>query len=393
MKTTIRHLQGDEILETLYTLNSYSLHASPPFRNKEEWLAIVRERKGMVCFAVFEDESPVSVAVSTPMTQNMRGKLFPVSGVWGVSTFPSGRRKGYCRQTMANVLSAERDSGKAFSNLYPFRESFYERLGYVSFPLSKIARLTAQSLSPLLKMDLDGEIKLQLIGGAYNTYRDYLTDMRLHTHGMAVFDFGDQARANQNLQWTTMAVFDGKTEGLMLYRILGEEVTKYSFSASRFYYQTSRARYLMLNWIARHIDQAEQIELWLAQDEYPETWLADTQIRVESAIRPAMSRVLDVEKMAGMNVGEGSFSARIIDSLCPWNESVWRFESNAGKLQVSKTSAADCELTIQGLTALIAGIYDPEDIPLRGWGSTDPPEQSIQQKMFPKLNPFLHEYF
>jgi len=45
-------------LEALYTLNSYSLHPSPSLQNKEEWMGIGRERKGMTCFAVFEDEAP-----------------------------------------------------------------------------------------------------------------------------------------------------------------------------------------------------------------------------------------------------------------------------------------------------------------------------------------------
>ena len=393
MDITTRQLEGDELLESLYELNSYSLHASPPFQNKEEWMEIVRERQGKTCFAVFEGETPVSIVVSTPLTQNMRGKLFPASGVWGVSTAPSARRKGYCREAMARLLSAERDSGKVFSNLYPFRESFYERMGYVSFPLTKIARLTTQSLPPLLKMDLVGDLKLQYIGEAYETYREYLAEMRQNRHGMAMFDFGDPGRARQNRLWTTLATFDGKIEGVMLYCILGEEVTKYNFAAYRFYYQTSRARYLMLNWIARHIDQAERVEIWLSDDEYPETWLADLQVKVESAIRPAMSRVLDIEKISGLSVGEGSFKARISDPLCPWNEGCWRFESGNGGLQLSKVSTADCDLTIQGLTSLIAGVHDPQDFPLRGWGSPDLDLQSSLREMFPRKNPFMHEMF
>jgi predicted acetyltransferase len=307
MKISIRHLQGEQLLEVLYTLNSYSLHPSPPLENKEEWYSIVRERQGMNCHALYEDDTPVSVAVSTPMTQNMRGKLYPASGVWGVSTFPSGRRKGYCSQVMSSLLSSEHDTEKAFSNLYPFRESFYERLGYVSFPLTKIARLKTLSLAPLLKMKTGGEISLQPIGAVYDNYREYLTEMREHRHGMAFFDFGDRAGANKNIFWTTLAVFDGKVEGIMLYRILGEEVTKFKFEAIRFYYRTSRARYLLLNWIARHIDQTSRAEVWLPEDEYPETWLADIQVKVDTAVRSAMSRVLNVENIGGMQVGEGNF--------------------------------------------------------------------------------------
>jgi predicted acetyltransferase len=393
MNIIVRHLQGEEMLNTLYNLNSYSLHPSPPLQSKDEWMGVVRERQGMNCFAVCEDDIPISVVVSTPMTQNMRGKLFPANGVWGVSSLPSARRKGYCRQAMRSLLEADRESGKVFTNLYPFRESFYERLGYVAFPLMKIARLETQSLSPLLKMGLEGEVKLQYVGEAYDSYREYLVEMRLSQHGMALFDHGDLGRIKQNLFWVATAEFDGRIEGLMMYRILGEEVTKYNFMAGRFYYQTSRARYLLLNWIARHIDQANWAEIWLSQDEYPETWMADMQVKIEASIRPAMSRVLDIEQISGMEAGQGNFSAKVIDPLCPWNEGAWRFESDQGKLRVQKSSTSDCELTIQGLTALISGIHEPQDIPLRGWGNSDATVQAIQREMFPRMNPFMHEMF
>ncbi len=393
MKTTVCQLHGDEMLETLYALNSYALHASPPLQNKDDWMAIVRERKGMVCLAACEDEKPVSVAVATPMTQNMRGQLFSANGIWGVSTDPAARRKGYCRQIIGSLLETGHGSGMAFSNLYPFRESFYERLGYVSFPLVKIARFATLSLAPLLKMEAEGEMILQLIGDAYEAYRTYLTWMRLHTHGMAFFDYGDRGRAHQNLLWVASANFEGKTEGIMLYRTMGDDVTRYRFVASRFYYRTSRARYLLLNWMARHIDQTDQVELWLPEDEYPETWLTDMEVKVETALRPAMCRVLDVERINGMRVGKASFSVRITDPICPWNEGAWHFESQHGRLQVSKSNAAEGELTIQGLSALIAGTHNPQDLPIRGWGCHDPALQATLQQMFPRMRPYLHEMF
>jgi hypothetical protein len=180
---------------------------------------------------------------------------------------------------------------------------------------------------------------------------------------------------------------------LMLYRLTGEEPTKFNFIAVRFYYQTSRARYLFLNWIARHIDQADRAELWLSPAEFPETWLADFQLKVEVAIRPAMTRVLDVAKIGGMQVGPGRFSARILDPLCPWNEAAWQFACQGGALQVSKTTTADCDLSIQGLSALIAGTIDPADLPLRGWGDPGPAVQAAQRNLFPPRIPYMHEVF
>ena len=390
---SIRQIQNQEMLDVLYSLTQYSLHPSPPFENKEEWDENVRGRKGVTCFATFENEKPVSVAVSTAMTQNIRGKLYPAAGVWGVSTDPVGRRKGYCRKTIASLLEEDRKAGAVFSNLYPFRESFYERMGYVAFPLTKIAKFSPASISSTLKMELDGEIELKLIGEAYETYREYLSNMRNSQHGMALFDEGALSPANRNRLWIAIARFNGNIEGLMLYRLIGEEVTKYNFRAIRFYYQTSQAKYLLLNWIARHVDQANRVELWLAENEYPELWISDIDVTVESAVRPAMSRVLDVEKIGVMNTGNGSFAAKIIDTICPWNEGVWQFECINGYLHVSKATLADCELSIQGLSALVTGTRDPQDFHILGWGNPNSDLQSIMREMFPAARPFLHENF
>ena len=115
MNNIVRELHGEELFEALYSLNQYSLHSSPPFQNLEEWMAVVRPRKGMTCHAAMAEKKPLSIAVSSAMTQNVRGKLFPASGVWGVSTDPSARRKGYCRQVMASLLAAECETGKVFT--------------------------------------------------------------------------------------------------------------------------------------------------------------------------------------------------------------------------------------------------------------------------------------
>jgi len=390
---SIRTLQGEELLDVIYNFQMYAFHASPPYANKEDWAKVARERKGVTYHALYEDDRAVAGAASTAMTQNVRGNLYPAGGVWGVVTLPAARRKGYSKQVLASLLSAEKEAGKVFSNLYPFRESFYERLGYVTHPIPIIARLSPPSLAPLLRKDFGGEVELQLIGEAFETYRDYLEKMRLRTHGMAFFDVGDKMVAQQNRLWAALAKVNGEIEGLMLYKLQGEEVTKFNFAAYRFYYTTSHGRYLLLDWIARHIDQADKAEIWLPAYEHPETWLADIQVKIESQVRAPMSRILNVAKINGMETGAGNFSARIIDPLCPFNEGNWKFETINGRLHVSKTDRADCELSIQGLTALVFGTHDPQDFPLREWGNPTAGIQSIMRVMFPKLMPFLHENF
>ena len=238
-KVTIRPVVGDEMLEIAYWMSSYAFRPSPPFPNKEERLELIRTRKGIDYFALFEDDAPAAVAASTPLTQNVRGKVYPMSGIYNVVTHPGYRRKGYSRQVLAALLSTVRDKGWAFTCLYPFRESFYQRLGYITFPQARIAKFSPSTLQPLLKEDLAGELEIIMIKDGYQVYRDWLYDIQPSVHGMGIFQYDNQASAAANQSWVAIAREEGEPIGLMLYALKGEEVTRFNFRAQRFIYKNS----------------------------------------------------------------------------------------------------------------------------------------------------------
>ena len=69
-----------------------------------------------------------------------------MGGVADVSTHPKARRKGYIRQLMRFIYEQLKNQGYVLSCLYPFRESFYERLGYVTFPQTRQAIIKTTDL-------------------------------------------------------------------------------------------------------------------------------------------------------------------------------------------------------------------------------------------------------
>ena len=393
--TTIRQLHGDEMLEAMNGLNAYAFRESPPFADKAEWQEVMRHREGFVYYSLLEDDAPVAGAASSAMTQHVRGALLGAGGIWAVVTHPAARRKGYSRAIMTRLLAAVRDAGQPLSCLYPFRESFYERLGYVAFPLPRVAKLTPLSLVPLLDRDLGGRVDLELIGDAFDTYLDYLRTLRQRTHGMAIFDYPDHFSARRNNFWLAVARVGGQVAGVMLYDLRGPDIGDFTLRAFRFYYDSAQAKYLLLQWIARHADQASQAEISLAPFELPETWLADIKVTTQSDVRAPMGRVVNVAGLGGMHTGPGRFAARIADPLCPWNEKAWQFETVDGLLQViaADASAAGCDLSIQGLAALVYGTHDPGDFAIRGWGNPTPELQAAMRSIFPPMIPHLHERF
>jgi predicted acetyltransferase len=391
--TTIREIQGDEMLEVMYALTSYALNPSPPLPDKAERQEIFKGRDRVTYFALYEEGTPVACAASAPMTQQVRGAMFGMGGIWGVATHPAARRKGYCRSVLARLWAAVRERGQGLSCLYPFRESFYERLGCATFPQPRTVKFAAAALAPLSKRELGGAVRQVLIGDGFDAYRDYVLEMRQRVHGMALFDHPDRARAQRNTTWLALAEVDGEPIGVMLYDLKGDRPTEYNMRVSRFYYRTSQGRYLLLGWIARHIDQAHQVEMTVPPFELPETWLADMAVEPEPIFRAPMGRVLDVGQIGGMGTGPGRFAARVSDPLCPWNEGVWALETVDGRLEVSAGKEPECELSIQALAALIYGTHVPDDFFYRGWGNPSPEVQETMRGMFPPRLPYLHEYF
>lgn len=152
MKTiNIREVTGKEKIDVMHSLNTYAFRESPPVGERDTFEAMINARKGSTVFGLFENNNPAASSASTRMTQNVRGKLFGARGIWGVATAPQFRRNGYSRQVLQALLEANHLTGAAFSTLYPFRGSFYERLGYVTFPVPKMAKFKPENLSGLLK--------------------------------------------------------------------------------------------------------------------------------------------------------------------------------------------------------------------------------------------------
>src|SRR5207302_422047 len=144
---------------------------------------------------------------------------------------------------------------------------------------------------------------------------------------------------------------------MMLYTITGEEEDR-EMEVPCFFYDDSPGKYLLLAWFARHIDQVKHIKLHLPSAELPETWLPDLRPTIQAEEAP-MARIITVADIGGMRCGGGKFSARISDPICPWNNDTYHFTSVDGTLQVNITTQADCQLTIQGLTALVYGTHNP----------------------------------
>jgi predicted acetyltransferase len=390
---TMRFITHEEQATLYAPITEYSFRGSPPVNTEAERLERLQYNIERQIIVMFEDDTVVAAVGVVPMTQNVRGKIYGMGGIAPVATLPQARRKGYARTLMREQYKKMREQGFPFTGLHPFRESFYERMGYITFPQIRVARFNSATLTPMLRLAVPGEVSFGLLRDHFEEYRAYTLERQQHIHGMSYFPpvLATRMRDKDEL-WLATARRDGQVVGVMTYKITGFRET---MQAGNFFYTDNAAKYLLLDWIARHTDHVQQVELSLPAYERAETWFSDMDIKFSTTDWvTAMGRVLDVAAIGGMTVGAGSFTALISDEYCDWNNGVFKFEADAnGCLQVSQTQAApDCSLTINGLSALIFGTHDAADFVWRGWTDGIPADTlAVMERMFPRAAPHMHE--
>lgn len=373
---------------------SYAFYPTPPIQKEADLQKRLEATEGYNHYLVlYEDDTPASCGAAGPMAQNVRGSLVDTAGVFMVATHPNYRRKGYSYVLLKELLNGLYEQGFGFSALYPFKEKFYERLGYANWPSAIHAEINIQALAPLLKYPFENELELMEFIPNIALYHEFMQLYQQQTHGAAIFKKDLPPDPERHQSWMLVARDKGKLDGLMLYTTKGEQATNFTFNISRFYPLSEKARYQFLQWISRHIDQTSTVKMVLPPFEHPNTWYDDLKIKLDARAFSPMGRVVDIQKLNGLAVGDGRFTARIVDPICPWNEGLWAFSSQDGVLQVSRSNQADCWLGIQGLSALVFGGIPPESFPFRGWGEFSASTLEQIKRLFSPQIPYLHEYF
>lgn len=392
---SIREISGDEYVSTGRAVADYAFGASPTERDLDALREHVQYNIEARNLVAFDGDQPQATVTSHAMTQNIRGRVMTMGGVAAVASMPSGRRRGAVRQLMEECFRLQHESDMAVSALYPFRDSFYERMGYVGFPKPRFLTLKPESLAPLLRLDKPGTCDQVSMKAGFDEWREFLERYQARTHGFALKHVSNAlSLKHSNDWWIAFARHNGHIEGAMTFKI-----TDYGgkLSAGTFYTTSIIGRYQLLDWVGRHTDQVKEAVIELAPDEYPELWFRDLEASVTCGVEHSwpgpMGRVIDVRGLSGISVGPRQISLDVSDAHCPWNHGTFTLASDEGRLVVEKGGAADTNLTIQGLSALVFTGHDPANFQFRGWGDPDAETQHALRALFPTVVPDMHETF
>ncbi len=389
----IKEFQGqdDEALEMAF----YAFYPTPGDVEKIKKMAPYF--KDDTSFVLFENNKPVSALICKPIPQNVRGLINQMCGIQNVATNPEARGKGYSKILMKKAFEHMKEKDYVFSTLYPFKESYYEKFGYISFPQVRTAIFSPKQIVTLLKKDLPGGVERYSFKDGFEIYEKFLKEIQNSIHGMGIKHTTEIIRYKDNSnEWVAIAQNNGKVVGIMTYKITGfwKEI-----KVRDFFYSSSLGKYLLLQFLAVHADQVKEIHITIKPDEFPETWINDTfwgdngKIISREWVPSCMGRIIQIEKLSNLKVGEGSISVSISDDYCDWNNKSFTLKSDDGVLEITETDHSECELTIQGLSAIVYGCYNLDDFEFKGWGSLTDDYKIKIEKLFPKKSPFLYADF
>lgn len=395
----IRLLTPEEDMHLM--IDDYAFRATPHAPAPEE-----EQRKHLPYLAntrlphAFDAEgTPVARLSIYPQTMNVRGKMLTAGGVGGVASLPNGRRGGMVRALMETSFGYMHEDGQAVSGLYPFRESFYQRLGYAGWVRPLWAKVNPADLHPLLQTERGGSVRWGRIADHWDDWSSFIRVAQGIVHGFTISDppRGDLPK-QRNSRWVVLVEEDGRLTGGMSYRITGYTG---SMVIPVFLPLTVNARYAMLEWVARHVDQVKEARIQLMPGSWPELWMHDVEAhacsRDEEAWAAPMGRIISIDGLSGIGAGDGEIAIDVVDEQCPWNAGTWTFRGTGGVLEVAQGGTATAMLPIQALSSLVFNGSgpgsEPETFRYRGWGEVDAATAETLRALFPPALPYIYDQF
>ncbi|MBC8530603.1 GNAT family N-acetyltransferase [Gehongia tenuis] len=343
----------------------------------------------------FEGDELIGQVLFTPYRLQVRGRALPAKFLCGVSVWPERRGGGVTTKLMAAALAALRAEGVPIAPLSPFSPDFYRRYGFEVLASGyqgacELSRITARpGGGERFVRDPGTPAMLQAYRAFAKNYggvilrdekeMDYVMGDNALEGGSAVAllrggreapagsgtpgGSGDPGTGTPGGSGTSGGSGD-PWAGYLLYRITPEGVR-----VREMVYADPLARQSLLAFLASHYSTAKRA-VWRE----PGVAMMDQGFgdgRGIFTLQPeGMYRVVDVEKAVAalaLPEPERPFTLRVRDSRAPWNDGVFRFSGEKGRMSARPAyEKPEGELDIGAFTAYLMGGFTPAELRAAG---------------------------
>jgi predicted acetyltransferase len=300
-----------------------------------------------------------------PLRQWVAGRLLPVTGVGTVAIAPTHRRRRLGAELVIEALRRGRERGDVASALYPFRTSFYQKLGY-----GAAGTVLQYQIAPESLPDSDERLRVELMDN----------DLRR----AEVAELYDRWARTQNGQLargerTWIELCGASDRALVAYRAEDNAIEGYALVVYRadlpprerylevdeIVWLTPRARRALYGWLSSLGDQWQSILLRALPSQRADDRISEPRLPFGAApgwrlwapgatlLYGTMFRVLDMRgAWEGRAIGQAPTMAvtlHVVDEQLPANSGTWRLALDQGRATIEqvKQQVDDSDMTIR----------------------------------------------
>lgn len=315
----------------------------------------------------FIEDTLTSAAIVYPFEMCLGGRRVPMGGLAGVLSAPEHRRRGFVEALLRDALTRLHEGGVGWCLEYPFDPRYYARYGWRSVPNGVTVSIPSERLLSSRRPEVErcepGEATVTKLDAFYQTWAEGYN-----------FTLSRNGRARDD--WRGV-VFKGHEEWSRLVYVLEEAycVLELSFKEREdretlhvhdyAFVSPAGREELFAFWGSFH-GQVNRVEVRLPTDD-PLLWEVTGWLTPDT--HPLQARIVDVTAaLTGVpSDAQGTFTVRVHDAFCAWNDATFRIESSRGGCTVSPTNQrADTSLDIRALALLLSGAASAEGVKRMG---------------------------
>jgi len=343
------------------------------------------------CFVIIENGEMISGLINHNLKQNVRGIVKQLSGIGNVATYPEYRNKGYIKALFTSTFEDMRLKKQSVSMLQPFKESFYQKFDYISTNREMKLKFHVSGMQHYLGEIPEGWILERKTGiAALEEFLHFFSKASIKWHGMVIYDEIHQGFKEHLAQNTIFILVkhNNVIKAACSYKKQDMKIIIHDIIWSDL-----ESRKLIFNYFARHRDHVGDFEMNIPMGTNFFSWFSDmrSQYELKMCEGPWMVRIIDViDSLSDLNIsGNVSMIFKVFDELCNWNSGNYELVVKDRKTQMKRSERnipADVTCDIRGLTALLYGSLEIEEIIDRGWMETKTEDVRIKlQEWFPTL--------
>jgi len=327
-----------------------------------------------------------------PLRQWIGGEAFSMAGIGTVAISPTHRRRGLAAELMTHALRAARDRGDVASALYPFRSTFYQKLGY-----GQAGAVQQFTIAPTCLPDADERMSVELLtseAASREALRVYNRWIRTQNGQL---DRGEKIWARvTSVQDRALVGYrspEGVLEGyaIVIYRAELSAPDRF-LEVDELVWLTPRARRGLYAWLASLGDQWPRLLMralpshrlvdWIAEPRLPHSNAPSWNLWAPAAtlLMGTMFRVLDMQAAWTLRTAAAdadiSVTLDITDNQLPQNTGQWRLAIEGGRCVIEKDKPTDVtlQMDVSTMSRIFIGELPPTAALSAGLMTCDRPE-------------------